>query len=293
MTVAFDGLREAGVATRTACTLTGRARASHYRRLRPPPVRHPPIPQSERMAPTQALSPAEKAAVLGVLNTVGNADLSIGQVWVRELDEGRYWCSLSSMYRIAAQCHHEFPSSPGSTNPNQNYRTPDHRTVSLDLTDTVASWGMMRGSGQLLQNSVRGLAPVVKLIAEVSASTWELDVHLYADHADEVVDLGGQIRDGFSESNVHASDTLVTKTMLGVFGCVPAFDRYFRIGSGLRLFSEKSLRSIGRFYEDNQAEIDAAQVPTLDFLTGNDTERHYPRAKIIDAVFFQNGYGGN
>ena len=36
MTVAFDGLREAGVATRTACTLTGRARASHYRRLRPP-----------------------------------------------------------------------------------------------------------------------------------------------------------------------------------------------------------------------------------------------------------------
>ena len=101
MTVAFDGLREAGVATRTACSLTGRARASHYRRLRPPQVRRPPIPQSQRKAPTQALSPAERAAVLGVLNTVGNADLSIGQVWVRELDEGRYWCSLSSMYRIA------------------------------------------------------------------------------------------------------------------------------------------------------------------------------------------------
>src|ERR1035437_4654305 len=30
----------------------------------------------------------------------------------------------------------KIPSSPGSTNPNQNYRTPDHRTVSLDLTDT-------------------------------------------------------------------------------------------------------------------------------------------------------------
>jgi putative transposase len=29
------------------------------------------------------------------------------------------------------------PSSPGSTNPHQNYRTPDHRTVSLDLTDTA------------------------------------------------------------------------------------------------------------------------------------------------------------
>ena len=101
MTETFDDLRGAGVATRTACTLTGRARASHYRRLRPPPARRPPIPQAERRAPTQALSPDERAAVLGVLNTVGNADLSIGQVWFRELDEGRYWCSLSSMYRIA------------------------------------------------------------------------------------------------------------------------------------------------------------------------------------------------
>jgi len=28
-------------------------------------------------------------------------DLAIPQVWARELDEGRYWCSMSSMYRIA------------------------------------------------------------------------------------------------------------------------------------------------------------------------------------------------
>lgn len=160
----------------------------------------------------------------------------------------------------------------------------------LQLGFYLASWGMMRGSGQLLQNSVRGLAPVVKRIAEASASSWDLGVHSYADHADEIVDLYGRIQKGFAESNVHASDTLVTKTMLGVFGCVPAFDRYFRIGSGLRLFSEKSLRSIGRFHEDNQAEIDAAHVPTLDFITGDNTERHYPRAKIIDAVFFQQGY---
>jgi hypothetical protein len=96
--VAFDGLRTAGVATTTACKLTGRVRASHSRRLRPPPVRRPPMPQSQRRAPTQALSPAEGAAALGVRNTAGNSDLSIRQVWARELDEGRYWCSLSSRY---------------------------------------------------------------------------------------------------------------------------------------------------------------------------------------------------
>ena len=37
-----------------------------------------------------------------VINSDKNADLAICQIWARELDEGNYWCSLSSMYRIAA-----------------------------------------------------------------------------------------------------------------------------------------------------------------------------------------------
>jgi len=49
----------------------------------------------------QALSLAERAAVLTLINTEAYADLSIGQIWARELDEGRYWCSASTMYRIA------------------------------------------------------------------------------------------------------------------------------------------------------------------------------------------------
>lgn len=44
---------------------------------------------------------AEQASVLEVINSTGYCDLSIGQVWARELDQGRYWCSMSSMYRIA------------------------------------------------------------------------------------------------------------------------------------------------------------------------------------------------
>jgi transposase InsO family protein len=39
--------------------------------------------------------------VLDVLNSESYRDLSIPQVWARELDEGRYWCSESSMFRIA------------------------------------------------------------------------------------------------------------------------------------------------------------------------------------------------
>jgi hypothetical protein len=156
----------------------------------------------------------------------------------------------------------------------------------LQLGFYLASWGMMRGSGDLLQRSVRELVPVVQTIAGEPASTWELDAHSYAGGAGEVLALSSRIRKAFT---VSASDTLVTKTMLGVFGCVPAFDRYFRIGFNCQTLCRRALTRIGEFYEDNQAEIDAQKVFTIDFATGLDTERRYSRAKIIDMIFFQEG----
>ena len=49
----------------------------------------------------QALTAPERTAVLELINRQVYADLSIGQIWARELDEGSYLCSMSSMYRIA------------------------------------------------------------------------------------------------------------------------------------------------------------------------------------------------
>jgi hypothetical protein len=159
---------------------------------------------------------------------------------------------------------------------------------SLQLGFYLASWGMMRGSGDLLQRSVRDLVPVVRTIVEEPTSTWELDAHSYADRANEVLALSSRIRRAFT---VSASDTLVTKTMLGVFGCVPAFDRYFRLGFGCSTLCKSALRRIGEFYDDNRAALEEAKVFTLDFSTGLDTDRCYSKAKIIDMVFFQEGLG--
>lgn len=60
-------------------------------------------PRPARVVPDngQVLSQVERAAVLTLINSPTYADLSIGQIWARELDEGRYWCSAPSMYRIA------------------------------------------------------------------------------------------------------------------------------------------------------------------------------------------------
>ncbi|MGI8309917.1 transposase [Saccharopolyspora hattusasensis] len=99
MTTAFTGLRAAEVSVQKSCTLTGISRATHYRHTSPKgPLHGPWLP---RTPPPSALSVAERAAVLDLLNSPTYLDLAIPQVWARELDEGRYWCSMSTMYRIA------------------------------------------------------------------------------------------------------------------------------------------------------------------------------------------------
>ena len=84
-----------------ACALTGRSRATHYRRVSPPARKVAPIPHAERHKPPSALSQTERAFVLETINLPAYADLSICQIWARELDEDRYHCSMSTMYRIA------------------------------------------------------------------------------------------------------------------------------------------------------------------------------------------------
>jgi hypothetical protein len=87
------------------------------------------------------------------------------------------------------------------------------------------------------------------------------------------------------------SQTLVTKTMLGVFGCVPAYDRYFRDAFGATTFGPKSLSGLEVYYRANAEAIDAYRVATIDFATGADSNRCYTRAKVIDMVFFTKGLG--
>jgi putative transposase len=99
MSAAFGELRAVGVRTKAACGLIGRSRASHYRHLLGPV--HGPRPPRKVPGNGQALTVVERDAVLTLINSTGYGDLSIGQVWTRELDEGRYLCSMSTMYRIA------------------------------------------------------------------------------------------------------------------------------------------------------------------------------------------------
>lgn len=89
------------VGTAAACTLLGRARASHYRAKRPPVLG----PKPRRPAAANALTDAERAQVLTVLTSDRFVDKSVAQTWATLLDEGTYLCSRSSMHRILRANH--------------------------------------------------------------------------------------------------------------------------------------------------------------------------------------------
>lgn len=157
----------------------------------------------------------------------------------------------------------------------------------LQLGFYLASWGMLRGSTALLRKSVRYLMPVIDVIWSCPPEIWSVDANAYSPEARALIlDVAGRIRAAFPE---RASETLVTKIMLGVFGCVPAFDRNFRLGFGPVSIRDQDLARIGRFYEDHADEIERSRVPTLDFDSGSPTDRLYTRAKVIDMVFFVEG----
>lgn len=159
----------------------------------------------------------------------------------------------------------------------------------LQLGFYLASWGMYRGSTALLQRSLRHLAPVVDIIAHAPDALWAADAHDYGAGTSARImatsnDLGRSLGGG-------ATDTLVTKIMLGTFGCVPAFDQNFRSGSGISTFNAAALRRLASFYTANEREIETNRFRTLDFESGKPTDRRYTRAKVLDMIFFVEGGG--
>jgi len=94
------------VGTVAACTATGRARATHYRRHRqsPPPERPARIAHVDRAQPA-ALTAQERAEALAVLHSERFCDAAPAQVWATLLDENVYLASESTFYRLLRGAH--------------------------------------------------------------------------------------------------------------------------------------------------------------------------------------------
>jgi putative transposase len=78
-----------------ACSALGVSRATFYRRRKPVEG-----PKGPRPKPARALSEEERKRVLDVLHQKRFVDQAPRQVYARLLDDGKYLCSTSTMYRI-------------------------------------------------------------------------------------------------------------------------------------------------------------------------------------------------
>jgi putative transposase len=81
-----------------ACAALGLSRASFHRRTAA--ARRPPTPIAARPAPARALTVAERQAVLDLLREPRFVDQAPAEVYAELLDQGLYFCSIRTMYRI-------------------------------------------------------------------------------------------------------------------------------------------------------------------------------------------------
>jgi len=161
--------------------------------------------------------------------------------------------------------------------------------ASLHLAWFLASWGMLRGSGDLLWKNHTFLAPVVEALIQpefdqlLAFDPLKTDKDLLLDLLLGTNGLDRAIRKGFVtlDPSFSASDILVTKVLLGTTACSMAFDQY--VVGGLKecgltgKYGKRALGGAFDFYvrhQDQFKDVDA---------------NGYPPFKLLDMYFFDFG----
>jgi len=172
----------------------------------------------------------------------------------------------------------------------------------MQLGAYLASWGMFRASSFLLQKkSMRHFQSVIEVIAsKQQAALWRIDCNEYGEDAKvHLQNAYKEIRCAVVPSR-EAHLTLVTKIMLGVFGCVPAFDSRFTDTMRaygrkhgwrcrFRAFNGDALDGIAGFYQEHHKVVNrwSKKTRTFDFDRGERTQFNYTKAKIVDMIAFE------
>lgn len=173
----------------------------------------------------------------------------------------------------------------------------DH--LALHLAFYLASWGMYRGSSFLLQKDYKVHIPVVKIIQE---KKYDPLVGICAkDLCKEqnltlLEDIGKRIYACYAEDTPAsdrkinaASDTLITKILLGTLGCVPAYDRFYKESVKKHHISsfnynKKSVCRVAKFYCDHEDSFEKLRLEL------SECRIEYPPMKLMDMCFWQDGY---
>ena len=171
----------------------------------------------------------------------------------------------------------------------KKYRHDKDKTefLCLHLSCFMASWGMLRNSRLINYDYL-----IHKdFVMEISNIKYD---KLY-DDSFENIDLINELTELINKLYVHKitnkerlSDTFVTKILLGVFGCVPAYDSYFKSAVKhykvcSQNFNERSLISLYSFYNLYFNEFENLRKQF------ENEGVYYTPMKLIDMCFWQLG----
>ncbi len=127
------------VGVAAACRALGVARASVYRHRRP----HVPSPSRPRQAPPRALTPPERERILKTLHEVRFVDRAPAATYATLLEEGRYLCSIRTMYRVLR--------AAGEVNERRRQRKHPHREppqLVATAPNQIWTWDITRLPGR-------------------------------------------------------------------------------------------------------------------------------------------------
>jgi len=123
--------------TAGACEALGVARSTLYRWRRPVTSR-----PKRRPRPHRALDETEREQVVGALHSERFVDKAPAAVWATLLDEGIYYCSVRTMYRVLAE-HGEVRERRNQLR-HPNYRKPE---LLAEAPNQVWSWDITKLRG--------------------------------------------------------------------------------------------------------------------------------------------------
>lgn len=185
--------------------------------------------------------------------------------------------------------------------------TQDLELSCLQLGYYLASWGMLRGSSWLQRSTnASHYRATIEAIEQINPVLRGIDAGDYQAPA-----VRAQILDTYRVlaktllPEGGTPETLVTKVMMGVWGVIPAYDVFLKgafrhLGespkerAAFNYPQERSLVLLVGFYARHADEIDdvAGRHRTIDFTTGQPTDQHVTRMKVIDMFAFQAGFDG-
>jgi hypothetical protein len=186
-----------------------------------------------------------------------------------------------------------------------NYRSGDQEAddlMALNLAFYLASWGMYRGSSNLLQRDYKVFVPIVCYLKEKEPK-FPVD-YIFSDRApEEIIENLRALADGLKKEiekvmrplkkQRNVTDTLLSKILMATLVSVPAFDSFVK--NSLRDICKKEfLVTDGLLPKSLRTTIALARdhIPLLEEgqrLVKKETGTKYPLTKLLDLYLWFHG----